>query len=225
MSNRYGSRYGQRTKKRKANIILNSLIGLVFILIVVVAANIFLGGDKEKVIEQENPPTEEQGTTPDEEEQEGETEPEPIVEGEEDENSQEVTAPETTEDDERNVEEPNEYSEEGQVVIGGDPSSNVIQTIINPNWRPVGTVQEGVHTNVYDGIDWDEMVEAITYATGLEKENMTIHFLGNNGHNKSVGTVYSKNKQEIYRVYIEWIDQEGWKPEKVEQLASIEEAA
>jgi Domain of unknown function (DUF1510) len=49
---------------------------------------------------------------------------------------------------------------------------------------------------------------------------MTILFLGNNGENKSVGTVKQKGTQQEYRVYIEWVDDEGWKPTLVEEMVN-----
>jgi len=62
------------------------------------------------------------------------------------------------------------------------------------------------------------MVQAISYATGIDESNMTIHFLGNNGESKSVGTVQAKDTKQKYRVYIEWVDEKGWRPTLVEEL-------
>lgn len=234
------TRYGQRTKKRKTNLILNSLIGIVVLLIIVVSANIFLGNNEEKVASEET--TEMEKNAPNEEDKDGvatENENEEPSSNEKDEEESTVeekkeeetmkesksnkNEDESTEEKENadSIETETTEQEEAQVTQGGS-SPNVIRTIVNPAWKPVGTVQEGEHYNVYDGVDWDEMVKAISYATGLSQDNMTIKFLGNNGPNKSVGTVYSKNKEDIYRVYIEWVDNEGWKPTLVEELAEIE---
>ncbi|GIN60368.1 putative membrane protein YrrS [Robertmurraya siralis] len=212
MNNEYdGSRYQRRTKERKKNVILNSLIGIVLILIILVSYYIFSGNGDEENTQQQEIETEERGETeesPEEAEKESTVdETEPIVDAEEETMTEEV--------------EQSPSNDEEEIVTEGGSDSNVIRTIVNPGWEPVGTVQTGVHVNQYDGIDWDEMVKAIHYATGLAENNMTIHFLGNNGPNKSVGTVYSKNKAEIYRVYIEWVDGRGWKPTKVEELAEI----
>lgn len=231
------TRYGQRSKKRKTNIILNSLIGVVLLLIIFVSANIFLGNDKEQTSIEENSETEnnESQDIQDEESTE-ENDESPVDEGKDspektDTEEETIIEEEPTNEEESTVEGETPIVEENEPTAGqgqeviteeGGSSPNVIRTIVNPAWEPVGTVQQGEHYNVYDGVDWDEMVKAISYATNLEEENMTIKFLGNNGHNKSVGTVYSKNKEEIYKVYIEWVDNEGWKPTKVEELATIE---
>lgn len=181
------------------------------ILIILVSYYIFSGNGDEENTQQQEIETEERGETeesPEEAEKESTVdETEPIVDAEEETMTEEV--------------EQSPSNDEEEIVTEGGSDSNVIRTIVNPGWEPVGTVQTGVHVNQYDGIDWDEMVKAIHYATGLAENNMTIHFLGNNGPNKSVGTVYSKNKAEIYRVYIEWVDGRGWKPTKVEELAEI----
>lgn len=229
----YGSRYHRRTKKKKTNIILNGLIGLVLLLIIVVSINIFFGGNDDEKAEQNVEETKgETSTAPEEtedessqvtedettEENEAETEQGSAVDSDENEEESDEEEADEEEIDENEVD---EESAEAVVTDGGsDP--NVIKTLVNPAWKPIGTVQTGEHHNSYDGVDWDEMVDAISYATGISEDQMTIQFLGNNGPNKSVGTIYTKGKTEIYRVYIEWVDGQGWKPTQVEQLSSIE---
>ena len=106
-----------------------------------------------------------------------------------------------------------------EIVTEGGSDPKVKKTIVNPAWEPVGTSRTGQHFNEYSGADWDEMVQAISYGTGIDPSNMTILFLGNNGPDKSVGTVKQKDTQQEYRVYIEWVDEKGWKPTQVEELA------
>lgn len=211
------SRFNQRSKRRKTNLILNGLIGIVLVLIIVVSGIIFMGNDDKATIEKEQ----EQGVEASSEVNEGEST------GQETKKSNTVTDEEESSTDasassEESSKETSSSDNEGAIVTEGGADSNVVRTIVNPNWEPIGTVQTGEHTNVYEGVDWDEMVAAIGYATGLSTDNMTIKFLGNDGHNKSKGTVFSKDKTQIYRVSIEWIDGEGWKPTLVEELASIE---
>lgn len=201
------SRYEQRTKKRKSNFILNSLIGIVLLLIVFVCYQIFFSDDDSEK-KQADTQTEQQQTAN-----------ESATERETDNQTSTNHSSSTQSSNENTAIKESDDSQ--AVVTEGGKDSNVIKTIVNPSWEPVGTVQTGEHVNQYSGVDWDEMVKAISYATGIDENNMTIYFLGNNGPNKSVGTVYTKDKKEIYRVYIEWVDGKGWKPTKVEQLASI----
>jgi hypothetical protein len=219
------SRYQRRTKKRKTNVILNSLIGVVLLLIIVVSATIFLGNDDEETAEQDVKATESQEETASEEETANEEEETTEEEPEEDMSNAETEPSSTTPSDTEEVEttEPGTDEDTEPVVTEGGTEPNVIRTLVNPSWKPIGTVQTGEHYNQYDGVDWDEMVDAIAYATGLTEDSMTVHFLGNNGHNKSVGTVYTKGKEDIYRVYIEWVDGQGWKPSKVEELSEVPE--
>lgn len=216
-------RYERRTKKKKTNVILNSLIGVVLLLIIVVSVSIFFGNDDEKASSEEEQKVEEQEVTDEQEESQDITEEEE-QEVEPQENDNTASEPEEEKIEEKNtLDETDSEEDTEEVVTEGGSEPSVIRTIVNPAWKPIGTVQQGEHYNVYDGVDWDEMVDALSYATGISEDAMTIHFLGNNGHNKSVGTIYTKNKEQIYRVYIEWVDGQGWKPSKVEELSALEE--
>ncbi|MFC4411046.1 DUF1510 family protein [Chungangia koreensis] len=229
------SKYTQRSRRsnrgNRTNKILNILIGIVLLLIIVTVAFIFVDGgdepddqatvsDTEKVDtgisdETEDPegndeqPTEDvstetssDGDTSGEEQQDGQ-------DTEEAETSETVTLP----DDTQAVEQPSD-----------DPI--VEKTISNPSWQPIGTSQSGEHVSSYDreSVDWAEKEQALSYATGLAQDNMIVWFLGNGGSpQKSIGTVSSKDKKEKYRVYLQWVDQEGWKPERVDVLNTLED--
>ncbi|MGI8383259.1 DUF1510 family protein [Robertmurraya sp. P23] len=212
------SRFNQRSKRRKTNLILNGLIGIVLVLIIVVSGVIFLGNDDKATTEKEQ----EQSVEASNEANEGEESSKEETEGSDSETDEEDSSTDSSSSNEDSSEEASSSDNEEAIVTEGGADSNVVRTIVNPNWEPIGTSQTGEHTNVYEGLDWDEMVSAIEYATGLSEDNMTIKFLGNDGHNKSKGTVFSKDRTQIYRVSIEWVDGEGWKPTLVEELASIE---
>ena len=217
------SRSLQRAKRRKTNIVLNTLIVIVLLLIVVVTVNIFFGNDqtanksndkvgdsvKEKNSETANASTqsnEEDNTTIDLQEKDS------TFEDNMKEKDQKI-------DKEGNLNGQDDVKGQ-EIVTEGGSDPKVKKTIVNPAWEPVGTSQTGQHSNQYSGVDWDEMVQAISYGTGIDSSNMTIVFLGNNGPNKSVGTVKQKDTQQIYRVYIEWVNEKGWKPTQVEELAN-----
>ena len=124
-------------------------------------------------------------------------------------------------------------TDEGKVTVGGtitrEKSEDPIveETVINTSWMPVGTSQTGEHISVYDesSVDWKEKIEAITYATGLSAGDMHVMRLQNGGSpQKSVGVVQSKDTSEKYRVYLEWVDNDGWKPVKMDVLKTLEGA-
>nr|WP_263625670.1 DUF1510 family protein [Bacillus infantis] len=194
-------------------------------MIIIVSAAIFLGGNDDEAAEQapasekadpENNDKDNDNNTSDEtagQEEEADQAEDSAQDGGDAENADEDNGEEAEEDQ--------DIEEDAEVTDGGS-APDVEKTIVNPSWQPVGTSQTGEHTAVYEGVDWNEMVQAITYATGIPESNMTIWFLGNNGPNQSVGTVSTKDQQEKYRVYIEWVDGQGWKPVKMEELNSVQ---
>nr|WP_242035144.1 YrrS family protein [Mesobacillus harenae] len=107
------------------------------------------------------------------------------------------------------------------VVSDGGSDSNVKQTIVNPDWKPVGTTQTGEHISSSDpnSADWKEKELALSHGAGIDHANMTVWWLESNGDpNNAIGTISGKGSDQTYRVYIEWVDGQGWKPVKVEEL-------
>ncbi|ALC84897.1 hypothetical protein AM499_03015 [Bacillus sp. FJAT-22090] len=215
-------------RKKKANRILNILIGIVLLLIIVVVVNI-VSDDTETTKEEKNTEVSEE-TMNDEETgstvaDENETESDQnntteTVETEDKSESNEETQSE--ENEETNTEENTEENTEVITEASNDP--NVESVIIDPSWKPIGTSQTGEHASSYDtkSVDWAEKVQALSYGAGLDPSNMYVKFLGNGGSpQKSIGTVTSKDGNEIYRISLEWIDGEGWKPTKKEILKSL----
>lgn len=221
MSNDFqsGSRSGYRAKRKKTNLILNSLIVIVLALIFFVAYTIFLSGDDKASQKDEqtktaaNEASEKEVKNTEDKTAVKETEKDSDSEESADEESEEASAPEQEDDSQA-------------VITEGDGSSNVLRTVENPAWQPVGTVQTGEHTTVYDktSADWQEMLKAISYATGLEETNTTVYWFGSDKTDGtgSFTTVASKDKTQKYNVYLDWVDGEGWKPVKVEELSAIQ---
>ncbi|GKU81366.1 YrrS family protein [Niallia sp. NCCP-28] len=201
------SRSEQRSKRKKTNLILNSLIVIVILLIVFVSYTIFGSKDEtngDKTVKEKTVETKKADNTTE------------TVNGNTDESA--------NSDEEKKLEEDKSKTEEEAIVTEGGSDSNVVKTIENPSWKSVGTTQTGEHRAVYsDGPDWDEQVKALAYGSGLDESDMVVWFLGNNNHDpqKSIGTVSSKDKSKKYRVYIEWVDQQGWKPIKVEEIKNL----
>jgi cytoskeletal protein RodZ len=200
------SRVELRNKKRRTNFMLNIFIAVVFTLVLVVASQLFFGGREEKM-EAKNDLDQEDTLISSKENQEEDVDNQKKQEDEEKE-----------EDQVQNVE---EDPFKGATITEGGEGSDVEQVIENPNWKPIGTKQTGEHYATYDknSLDWKEMEQALSYATGISIEDMTIRWLGNNGSPQDAkGTIESKSSGAKYRVYITWIDGQGWKPTKVEVL-------
>ncbi|WP_078428946.1 YrrS family protein [Alkalihalobacterium alkalinitrilicum] len=202
----YSTRYEQR-KKRRLNRLLNVAIGVVAILIIYFAIQLFFSSGSEEAIADHD--QEEQ------QEEHNEENTEQLIEENTDiDSAQDETSKNEIENEELREEDEEEDEEEGfnDEVRPGD-------------WQPIGTVQsepfelESQHFSK-DHVNWKEMTHAIQYATGLD-DDITIWRIENGGNPQSaVGTVSGRdNKHTPYRVRIEWVPERGWKPVEVIQLS------
>lgn len=219
-------------KKNRSNSILNMMIGLVFTLILITGAFIFLDNGEDSAAEPEKveiaTDTEQQTS----EEEDSTTED---AAKEQEKADAEADAKEETEAEAESAEKENkpEETEEGTVTVGGkitrEESNDPIveETVINTSWEPVGTSQSGNHVSVYQkgSVDWNEKIKALSYATGLNESDMYIMMIKNGGGpQQSIGVVQSKDQSQKYRVHLEWVDSEGWKPVKMDVLKTLEGA-
>ncbi|MBP2077518.1 YrrS family protein [Oceanobacillus polygoni] len=124
-------------------------------------------------------------------------------------------------DEEANDEENEENDADEEIETEeAEPSDGNVAEAYTGDWSPVGTEQEGPHTTSFEGGSQDriEMRRAITQATGLSEDNMVEWWIGNGGDQKAVATVSDTAETEVYRVFLSWVDNEGWQPTKVEIL-------
>ncbi|ATH92577.1 membrane protein [Bacillus glycinifermentans] len=216
------SRFENRDKRRKANLVLNILIGIVLVLIVVVASSLMMNSPKEQTQQDvskndkttEAPASDNKKQTSDEDVKDKEKADSDKKDKSDSDSDKDK---DTASDEEKSTDDPFK----GAKVTEGGSSANVEKTIVNPNWKPVGTKQSGEHTATYDSSsqDWAEMLEALSYATGVSEDNMTVVWLGNNGSPQDAkGTIRAKDSGDKYSVAITWVDGKGWKPTKVEKL-------
>jgi cytoskeletal protein RodZ len=196
-------RYETRLEKRKQNRFLNIAIGLVFLLIVVVAFNLFSGDENETATTSENEQTESNNETKDDSSIEMESDKaDQNDDHSSDESENQSDDTETNTDEETQSENPE----------GGGPEGP---------WEPIGTSQAEPHQKSYDdqSQDWKEMIQALSYATNIPEDQMTIFWLGNGGGpDLSKGTVQSKTEKIKYDVILQWIPEKGWQPISVTQV-------
>ncbi|MDR7000366.1 YrrS family protein [Neobacillus niacini] len=219
MNNDYESRSGYRAKRKKTNLILNSLIVIVIVLIVFVAIKIFASGGDSASPKKDVQHTAEKQTEQKKDQTEAAKETSTTTEN--DTGSSDTSTDGTTVENQQSGDTSTDGSDDSQTEATDDGSTtNDEKTTENKDGKPVGTTQTGEHTPVYDtsSKDWQEMLNAISSATGLDQSNMIVWHLGRDQskQNASVGTVSSKDKKQNYTVYIEWVDGQGWKPTKVE---------
>jgi Domain of unknown function (DUF1510) len=218
------SRYEKRDKRRKTNIVLNVLIGIVAVLILVIGSQLIFGGsDAEKTAKYNEQPDIKLANEENSNKENSDEEANKEKEEENDKANKELDEDGNgiPDEDEKENEEKSEETFEQATITEGEPGSGVAETIENPGWSPVGTTQTEPHSADYTkgSQDWAEMTKALSYATGIPESDMIIWFLGNNGSpNDAVGTISPKDKSAKYKVYITWIENEGWKPTKIEKL-------
>ncbi|MGF9853554.1 YrrS family protein [Bacillus paramobilis] len=90
----------------------------------------------------------------------------------------------------------------------------------NSSWKPIGTVQGAKPEMKFkEGtVDWSEMKQAISYAVNVPESQLIFDFIGNNGDNKAYGNVRDKQSNKKYKVNIDWVENQGWKPASVQVL-------
>ena len=88
----------------------------------------------------------------------------------------------------------------------------------NPSWKPIGTEQGAKPDMKFkEGtVDWSEMKKAISYAVDVPESQLIFDFIGNNGNNKAYGNVRDKQSNKKYKVNIDWVENQGWKPVSVQ---------
>lgn len=222
----YPSRLKKKKQKNRSNGILNIMIGLVFALILIIGASmLFSGGDDQAQKPEVTVSTETNEQTSGQDGEEGSVSAE--EESEEEKEAAKKAAEEKAEK-EKEEKEKEESAIKGGTITREDSNDPIVEeTVINTSWEPIGTKQKGDHVSVYqkDSTDWNEKVNAVSYATGLDVNNMYIMMIKNGGGpQKSIATVQSKDESEKYRVHMEWVDGEGWKPVKMDVLKTLKGA-
>ncbi|MGF9724922.1 YrrS family protein [Bacillus safensis] len=216
------SRFEHRDKRRKANMVLNILIGIVVVLILVVASSLLIFNkpkdpDVAKEPSKTAPATSENKQNSEEDVKDPKKDTSDDSDAKKDDSSDQDDDTKKTDDEEK----PNKDALKDAKETDGGKTSDVDKTYENDDWEPVGTEQSGSHTATYDSKskDWKEMIKAMSYATGISEDQMTVLWLGNNGGPQDAkGTIRDKSTGERYRVEITWVDEKGWKPVKVEKL-------
>ncbi|AWI37500.1 hypothetical protein BA81_01765 [Bacillus safensis FO-36b] len=216
------SRFEHRDKRRKANMVLNILIGIVVVLILVVASSLLIFNkpkdpDVAKEPSKTAPATSENKQNSQEDVKDPKKDTSNDSDAKKDVSSDQDDETKKTDDEEK----PNKDALKDAKETDGGKTSDVDKTYENDDWEPVGTEQSGSHTATYDSSskDWKEMIKAMSYATGISEDQMTVLWLGNNGGPQDAkGTIRDKTTGERYRVEITWVDEKGWKPVKVEKL-------
>lgn len=199
----------RKLEKRRKNTKLMSILIIVagVLLLLLVVFWIFGGkdnGSNEKKPDTDSSQVEDDGEdSPETDRPDDETDEKPQLGMDEDDESEDVS------EEEHHVVETTE----------ADPSDDNVIEAYTGDWQIVETVQEGTHTTNYDDGSQDriEIKEGVMRATGLS-EDLVEWRVGNGGDQKVIATVSDPDETRIYRVYLSWIENQGWQPTKVEVL-------
>ncbi|MDP4104841.1 MAG: YrrS family protein [Bacillota bacterium] len=209
------SRANYRAKRKKTNLVLNGLIGIVLLLIVFVAYSIFLSGNDKTAANKDGQITAAKTTT--------------------EKKSVNKTKNDTS-SDAKNTTTQNSSKENNNQVVGdqantaassstskdNQTNSDQQQTVNGPDANTTAPASSTQHVTSYDSNsqDWQQMLQTMSSAAGIDQGNMTVWFLGSDKSTPggSVGTISAKdNKGQKFRVYLQW-DGQGYKATKVEQV-------
>ena len=231
------SRINRKRRSTKSNQVLNLLIGLVVLMIIVVGAFIIIDPQKNKDSElaseqsSSDPIDSEQGEAQDESGDEDDDAEEPENEEVESANNQNTDTSSTNDGSDENgadsatSSDDDEEENPGTVTIVPNEDEVIEESVVNTAWKPVGTEQTGVHESKYYGesVDWFEKQKAIAYATGFTEDELIYWKIKNGGSpQKSIGIVSTKDKSKKFRVFLEWVDEQGWQPVKMDKLTTLD---
>jgi len=197
----------QRKQKSKVDKILNILIAIVSILIVLNVLTIFNDNDTEKELSKaavERQSKKDNKEIADTSKTDSKSEKNVV-------SAQEVDSEETDSD----------TASETKLIVQASSDPMVEEVIVNPQWDVTPTKQSGEHVSAYEKghPDYEEKLETFRQAVQLAEDDVIFWSVKNNGSTESSVAVLSTNdKTENYRVFIEWVENEGWIPVKVEKL-------
>ncbi|BAC13957.1 hypothetical conserved protein [Oceanobacillus iheyensis HTE831] len=218
MNQTRSDKFEKRRKSTKA--ITIGIIAASILVIILLGIWVFggSGGKEQNANENENSSSDEDSdfliTEPDEEEEENNNSTDNEENGQDEQNNDN--------NEQENENEQNEDNEQNNNVEteSVEPSDENVSDAYTGNWDPIGTEQEGPHTTTYDDGSQDriEIKEATSMVTGIDADNMVEWLVENGGDQKVIATVSDKDETQTFRVYLQWVDGEGWQPTKVEEL-------
>ncbi|GEL77506.1 YrrS family protein [Tenuibacillus multivorans] len=213
----FGSRSDRYQKRRKNTKMINTLIVIAILLIAFLIGMYVFGGDDGEEQGQTDTPNAESQDNTNEDESPNENNEEDL--NEEEENMDQDESPQS--DDNTDTEETNEDETNNEEEPTEPENSEEVQEVIDGEWAPYPTEQEEPHTIEFsDGSqDRTEMEMAISEAIDIPRDNLIYWWLESGGvPDRIIGYVEDTTNQEYYRVYLRWITNEGWQPQRAEVL-------
>lgn len=214
-----GSRFQEKQQNRRKKVIFNIAFTLVLVTVGIVTYQLFSPSDtSKKAIAQEKKATKIEEKKHKEKEaaqlEEKKREVKEAAQLEEKEREErEAALLEEKQKAEKSVKTSENENKEGEKTASQEKGSQT-----NPSWKPIGTEQGAKPAMKFkEGtVDWNEMKKAISYAVDVPEGQLIFDFIGNNGENKAYGNVRDKQSNKKYKVDIDWVENQGWKPVSVQ---------
>ncbi|MHA6252172.1 YrrS family protein [Oceanobacillus sp. CAU 1775] len=219
MDDMNGTRLKKFEKRRRNNIFIKyALIIAAVLVVLLIGIWIFGGGDEvadDSPLEDEQ--TEDEGFFIEVEEEDNDEDTKSSDNSNEDNDNEETNENES--ENNSDEEETNPEFDDVEVEVSESDDDNVIE-VITGNWPPIGTEQTGPHETVFaeGSADRIEIKRAVSMVTGLAEDDINEIWVGNGGYQKVISTVSNSAYTDFYRVYLSWVDNEGWQPTMVEVL-------
>ncbi|ETT71877.1 YrrS family protein [Bacillus mycoides] len=214
-----GSRFQEKQQNRRKKVIFNIAFTLVLVTVGIVTYQLFSPSDtSKKAIAQEKKATKieekkhkEKEAAQLEEKKREEKEAAQLEEKEREE--REAALLEEKQKAEKSVKTSENENKEGEKTASQEKGSQT-----NSSWKAIGTEQGAKPAMQFkEGtVDWNEMKKAISYAVDVPEGQLIFDFIGNNGENKAYGNVRDKQSNKKYKVDIDWVENQGWKPVSVQ---------
>jgi len=117
-----------------------------------------------------------------------------------------------------------EADESDQIEVDKDSDDENVIASYTAAWQPIKTTQTGEHNSVFDegSADRNEIGQAITKVTSFSEDEYVLWWIGNDGFNKAYTDIEHKESGQLYRIYYDWIDNEGWQVTKVNEIVQSE---
>ena len=217
----------RKTKEEKdvnslANRLVNILIVVVALLILISITLILTNSDLKSNIkkpDEQSSTVITEGNEQDNEQQEGNQNTDSDQSGE---NNGQVEEDENnaTEGESSGIEEEMQF-----ITTVATEDSNVVVAFVDSRWTPYPTAQTGAHVNVFDvnHIDYHEKLKLLYRDTGFTEDTSILWSIRNKSGD-TVAVISAKNKTNIFRLTMKWVNGQGWQTVLVEQLHSLEGA-
>ncbi|MUV39552.1 uncharacterized protein JNUCC1_03430 [Lentibacillus sp. JNUCC-1] len=205
-----------RHEKRRKNTKLISILLIAGTILVIVLIGFALFGDG-GAEENDSPDNDKQATENNTQDKNAEADEHTNQSNDTSQNDEEQSEDGSNQQNDQENSETNDDHEKAEQLESDD--DNVIEAFTR-HWEPIGTEQSGPHTVTYSDGSQDriEMEKAMRLAANVDEEDVLYLWLENNGDQKVRATFSNREQNQHYRVYLTWVDQEGWKPTRVEIL-------